>query len=118
MKMKSHALTQLGAQSDRRIYFRRDANCPVITHVRRRGETDRLQVPAWLVNICEDGALLTSDYFPTRIEDTYLIIPGLGSKVLGAVRSQGQYTINIKFRTLLNASLIDKISRLTVVPKD
>ncbi|PWW04164.1 hypothetical protein DFR52_101855 [Hoeflea marina] len=118
MKMKSHALTQLGERSDRRVYFRRDANCPVITHVRRRGETERSQVPAWLVNICEDGALLTSDYFPTRLEDAYVIIPGLGSKVLGAVRSQGQYTINVKFRSLLNAALIDKISRLTMVPKD
>lgn len=118
MKMKNHALTQLGNTSQSRIYFRRDANCPVITHVRRRDEMERLQVPAWLVNICEDGALLTSDYFPTRLQDTYVIIPGLGSKVFGAVRNQGEYTINIKFRSLLSASLIDKIARITMVPKD
>ncbi|MDZ7601013.1 MAG: hypothetical protein U1A06_06535 [Hoeflea sp.] len=118
MQPKRYALTQLGdAKDGRRIYVRRDANCPVITHVRKRDGDEHIAVPSWLVNLCEDGCLLTSDYFPSRAEDVYIIIPGLGSKVHGKARSQGRYTINVKFTTLLTTDIVNKIGRIKTIPK-
>lgn len=116
--LKRYALTQLGERAERRTFYRRDASCPVITHVRPKGEEGRIQIPAWLVNISEDGCLVTSDHFPPRIDDIYLIVPGFGSKVFGAVRNQGQYTINVQFQTKLTAGIVEKISRLTLVTRD
>jgi hypothetical protein len=116
--LKRYALTLIGDRTDRRIFYRRDANCPVITHIRVKNEEERVQIPAWLVNICEDGCLVTSDYFPQRADDVYMIVPGLGSKVFGTVRNQGRYTINLQFPTRLTAGIVEKISRLTLIPHD
>lgn len=116
--LKRHALTQLGERDDRRTFYRRDASCPVITHGRTKHEEERVQVPAWLVNISEDGCLITSDHFPPRLYDIYLIVPGLGSKIFGLVRNQGQFTINVQFQTRLTAGIVEKISRLTLISRD
>lgn len=117
MRPKNYALTQLGAKADRRIFLRRDANCPIIAHVRRRNSDEHIAVPCWLVNLCEDGCLVTSDYFPSRVEDIYIVVPGLGSKVHGKARSQGNYTLNVKFSTLLTSDIVDKIGRIKTIPK-
>ena len=118
MQPKRYALTQLGELRDgRRAFIRRDANCPVITHVRRRDSDEHIAVPCWLVNISEDGCLVTSDYFPSKAEDVYIIIPGLGSKVHGKARAQGNYTINVKFTTNLTTDIVDKIGRIKTVSK-
>ncbi|MEP3438409.1 MAG: hypothetical protein ABJN75_16755 [Hoeflea sp.] len=118
MEPKNHALTRLGNLKDREaVYLRRDANCPVITHVRRRDGDEHIAVPSWLVNLSEDGCLITSDYFPKKAEDVYIIIPGLGSKVHGKARSQGNYTLNIKFTTLLTSEIVGKIARIKTIPK-
>ena len=118
MQPKRYALTQLGSPEDRRLAFiRRDANCPVITHVRIRAGGDHIAVPSWLVNISEDGCLVTSDYFPKKAEDVYIIIPGLGSKLHGKARNQGKYTLNVKFTTLLTSDIVEKVGRIKTVPK-
>ena len=118
MQPKRYALTQLGELKDpRRVYLRRDANCPVIVHARRREGEDHIAVPSWMVNLCEDGCLVTSDHFPKKAEDVYIIVPGLGSKVHGKVRTQGKYTLNVKFTTLLTADVVAKIARIKTVPK-
>lgn len=118
MQPKSYALTRLGdAENPRRVYARRDTNCPVIVHVRRRCADDRIGVPSWMVNICEDGCLITSDYFPDQVEDVYIIIPGFGSKLYGLVKGQGNYTLNVKFSTLLPADIVDKVARIKTIVK-
>jgi len=118
MQPKKHALTQLGENANaRRVYARRDTNCPVIVHVRKRNAEERVAVPSWMVNICEDGCLITSDYFPYKVVDVYIIIPGFGSKVLGSVKNQGKYTLNINFSTLLPADIVDKVARIKTIPK-
>lgn len=117
MQIKRHALTQIGDGNDRRVYFRRDTNCPVIAHVRQRQSEERIAVPSWMVNISEDGCLLTSDHFPNRVKDAYIIVPGFGAKVFGIVRNQGNYTLNFKLSPLLPADLIEKIARIKTVPK-
>ncbi|MCY0146917.1 hypothetical protein OEG84_04090 [Hoeflea sp. G2-23] len=119
MQPKKYALTRLGEfEQARRVYFRRDTNCPIIAHVGRPYTDTRTAVPSWMVNLSEDGCLITSDYFPARAEDVYIIIPGLGSKVHGVVRSQGEYTLNVKFKTLLTADVVDKVARIKTIPKN
>lgn len=67
MPAKKYRLTQLAdLKESRRVYIRRDANCPVIAHVRKHNGSDHVGVPSWLVNISEDGCMITSDYFPER----------------------------------------------------
>jgi len=117
MQSKRHALTQLGNLAGPPAYARRDANCPVITHVRIRNGDEHVAVPSWMINISEDGCMVTSDYFPKKAEDVYIIIPGLGSKVHGKARKQGNFTISVKFTTLLTADIVSKISRIKTVPK-
>ena len=118
MQPKRYALTQLGGPVvERRAYVRRDANCPVIAHVGRSGAEKRTAVPCWMVNICEDGCLITSDSFPPNVADVYIIIPGLGAKVHGQMRNQGDYTLNLKFTTLLTPDVVDTVARITLVPK-
>ncbi|AKI00669.1 hypothetical protein IMCC20628_01963 [Hoeflea sp. IMCC20628] len=118
MQPKKHALTQLGEnRSPNRVYARRDTNCPVIVHVRKRNAEERIAVPSWMVNICEDGCLITSDYLPYKVEDVYIIIPGFGSKVHGLVKNQGKFTLNIKFSTLLPADIVDKVARIKTIAK-
>jgi hypothetical protein len=118
MQPKRHALTQLGDTQDKRhVYFRRDTNCPIIAHVRTRDVEDRIAVPCWMVNLSEDGCLITSDYFPPKICDVYIIIPGLGAKVHGVARNQGDYTLNIKLTTKLTSDVIDKVARIKTVQK-
>ncbi|WP_322990891.1 hypothetical protein [Hoeflea sp.] len=119
MQPKRYALTRIGeVEENRRAYFRRDTNFPVIVHVRRFNADNRTAVPSWMVNISEDGCLITSDYFPARADDVYIIIPGLGSKVHGVVRSQGEYTLNIKFKTLLTTDVVSTVTRINPVPKN
>lgn len=118
MQGKRHALTQLGdAPREKRVHFRRDANCPVIAHARNREGENRIAVPCWMVNLSEDGCLLTSDHFPPRIIDIYLIIPGLGAKVPGIARTQGEYTVNMQFSAKLTADIINKVARIKTVAK-
>lgn len=117
MLPKKYALTKLGDPKNRRSYSRRDANCPVITHARRRGEDLHVAVPAWLVNLSEDGCQITSDHFPSGVDEVYLIIPGLGSKVHGKAKAQGKFTLHVEFSTLLTTEIVDKVGRMKVVAK-
>lgn len=117
MLLKRYDLTHLRRKPNRRFHVRRDANCPVVTHVRLKDVHGRVAVPGWLVNISEQGCLITSDYFPEKIEDIYLIIPGFGSKVMGTVRNQGEFTIHVEFATTLTSAIVDKVARLTPVQK-
>jgi hypothetical protein len=118
MQPKRHALTQIGDANDkRRVYPKRDANCPVIAHVAIRESEGRIAVPCWMVNLSEDACLITSDHFPRRVIDVYLIIPGLGAKLHGIARNQGEFTLNLKLTTKLPAGLISKVSRIKTVPK-
>ncbi|MCY0094897.1 hypothetical protein [Hoeflea ulvae] len=118
MQPKRHALTQLGSPgATRRVYLRRDTNCPVIVHVGKRNGGDRIAVPSWLVNICEDGCLITSDHIPYKVLDAYIIIPGFASKVHATVKSQGKFTLNFKFSTLLPADIVDKVARIKTIVK-
>lgn len=118
MKPKRHALTQIGDADDkRRVYFRRDANCPVVAHVAVRDSDDRIPVPCWMVNLSEDGCLLTSDHFPPKVIDVYLIIPGLGAKVHAIARNQGEFTLSLKLTTKMPRELISKVARIKTVSK-
>lgn len=118
MHPKRYALTKLGGQEEpRRVYFRRDANCPVLCHVRQRNAEVRIAVPCWMVNISEDGCLMTSDHYPPMVEDVYIIIPGLGAKVLGTVCNQGEYTLNVQFSTKVTAEVVDLVARMKTPPK-
>lgn len=117
-KPKKYAITQIGELRDnRRIYPRRDANCPVIAQVRSEKRKTHKSVPSWMVNLCEEGCLLTSDYFPPKAEDILLTIPGVPSKVHGKARSQGKFTINVKFAELLSPEIVDMIARIKTIPK-
>ena len=116
MQPKRHALTQLG-EAGRRVFPRRDANCPVITHARGRKEDGHVAVPSWLVNLSEDGCLVTSDHFPKAVHDVYLVIPGLKSRVHGKVKGQGKYTLHVEFTTLLAADVVDRIGRIKTLAK-
>lgn len=119
MKPKNYLITQsIGeAKPERRVYPRRDANCPVIARIRQRGREDELSVPCWMVNLCEDGCLLTSDYFPRKVEDVSLTIPGIPTKVRGKARSQGKFTINVKFSKLLKVEVVDMVGRIKTISK-
>ena len=119
MKPKYYLLTQPfeDIRAERRVFPRRDANCPVIARVRLRGHEDYISVPSWLVNLCEDGCLLTSDYFPRRIEEVHLTMPGITDEVRGKVRSQGKYTINVKFSKLLKVNVVEMVGRIKTIPK-
>jgi hypothetical protein len=118
MRPKRHALTQIGDGNDKRhVYAKQDTNCPVIAHVAIRDSESRIQVPCWLVNLSEDGCLLTSDYFPPRVIDVYLVIPGLGAKVHGIARNQGEFTLNLKLTTKLPSDVISKVARIKAVSK-
>lgn len=118
MKPKNYMITHAseGVKNNRRIYPRRDANCPVIARVRQREREAETSVPCWLVNLCEDGCLLTSDYFPHKIEDVSLTIPGIAGKVRGKARSQGKFTINVKFSKLLKNESVDMVARIKTIP--
>lgn len=118
MQPKRYALTQLGEQQKApQVYFRRDANCPVLSHVRQRNTETRIAVPSWMVNISEDGCLMTSDHYPSMIDDVYIIIPGLGAKVFGKISNQGEYTLNVKFTTKVTAEVVDWVARMKTPPK-
>lgn len=118
MKPRKYAITQLGeAKPIRRVYPRRDANCPIIAHVRPREQEAHIGVPCWLVNLCEEGCLITSDYFPRRVEEVYLTIPGVPHKMRGKVRAQGNFTMNIKFAKLLPTDVVEMVARIKTIPK-
>ena len=119
MASRNYLITQASVdrKEKRRVYPRRDANCPVIARVRQRERKEEVSIPCWLVNLCEDGCLVISDYFPSRIEDITLTIPGMGQKVRGKARGQGDYTINVKFAKLLETALVERIARLKTVQK-
>lgn len=119
MKPRNYLLTRTAeaARETRRVYPRRDANCPVIARVRQRDREEQVSVPCWLVNLCEDGGLLSSDHFPRRIEEINLTIPGISSPVRGKVRSQGEFTLNVKFTKLLKIETVDMVARIKTIPK-
>lgn len=116
-KLKAHALTRLGGEENRRIFYRRDAGCPVIVHAQTPAATDRVGVKGWLVNISEDGCLIASDDFPPKVRDIYLILPGFGQKIFGIARGQGDHTLHIQFPARLTADIVDRVARLKVTPK-
>lgn len=117
MTPKNYMLTQPDEllKDKRRVYPRRDANCPVIALVRQREREEKISVPCWLVNLCEDGCLLTSDYFPHKVEEITLTIPGVKTKVRGKARSQGKFTINVKFTKLLKTEVVDMVGRIKTI---
>ena len=119
MKSKNYMITQTGeaAKDKRRVFPRRDANCPVIARVRQREREEQTSVPCWLVNLCEDGCLITSDYFPHKVDEVSLTIPGISSKVRGKARAQGKYTINVRFSKLLQSEVVDMVARIKTIPK-
>ncbi len=118
MKSKNYMITQANGdvKDKRRVYPRRDANCPVIARVRQREREEQIDVPCWLLNLSEDGCLITSDYFPHKVEDISLSIPGVPSIVRGKARAQGEYTINIKFAKLLKIETVNMIGRIRMIP--
>ena len=113
-KLKRYNLTRIGEETAPRVYYRRDAHCPVVTHVRKRGRDARVKITGWLINISEEGCLISSDGFPPELADAYVIIPGLGSKVLGVITNQGEFTVQIQFDRQMPAGLVSQISRLTL----
>jgi len=118
MKAKNYLLTQNAElKANRRVFPRRDANCPIIAHVRPRAREEHIGVPCWMVNLCEDGCLITSDHFPHRVEDVALTIPGVQGKVRGKVRAQGKYTLNVRFSKLLKPDAVEMIARIKTIPK-
>lgn len=118
MKSKNYLITQgLEHKAERRVFPRRDANCPVIAHVRPRAREEHIGVPCWMVNLCEDGCLLTSDHFPHRVEDVSLTIPGIDVKVRAKVRAQGKFTLNVRFSKLLKPDVVEMIARIKTIPK-
>jgi hypothetical protein len=112
-KQKRYNLTRLGDDLEPRVYYRRDAHCPVITHVRRRRQTNRVRVTGWLVNISEESCLVTAEGFPSDLVDAYVIFPGLGSKIFGVILDQGEFTVQIRFDRPLPAGIVSQISRVT-----
>lgn len=119
MKPKNYMLTRSGEglKDTRRVYPRRDANCPVIARVRQREREEQVSVPCWLINLCEDGCMLTSDHFPRKVDEVILTIPGISSPVRGKARSQGKFTINVKFTKLLKVETVDMVARIKTIPK-
>ena len=119
MKPRNYMLTRTSVElkEKRRVFPRRDANCPVIARVRLRSRQEQIQVPCWLVNLSEDGCLLSSDHFPHRVDDIHLTIPGVGTPVHGKPRAQGQHTINVRFSKLLKIEVVDMIARIRTIPK-
>lgn len=112
--LRRYGLTQLGNETKRRIY-RRDAKCPVIVHPRTIRDRPRRAVAGLVVYISEDGCLITSDHFPDRVVDLYIIFPGLKAKVFGKIRSQGDYTLSVQFSQRLPEDIVDRIARVTTV---
>jgi hypothetical protein len=53
--------------------------------------------------------------FSARVIDVYLIIPGLGAKLHGIARNQGEFTLNLKLTTKLPADVISKVARIKTV---
>ncbi|OCW58190.1 hypothetical protein [Hoeflea olei] len=117
MQSRKYALTQIGDQKDRRIHSRRDANCPIIVHAKKRTGDSTVAVQSWLVNLSEEGCQVASDHFPRNVHEVYVIIPGLGSKVHGNVVKQGDFTLHVAFTTALTAQIVDKVGRIKVVPR-
>lgn len=119
MKPKNYLITQSldEIKEERRVFPRRDANCPVIARVRQRGREEEISVPCWMVNICEDGCMLTSDHFPRKIDDVLLTIPGISTKVRGKARAQGKFTVNVRFSKLLKVDVVDMVGRIRAIPK-
>ncbi len=119
MKPRNYMLTRTSVElkDKRRVFPRRDANCPVIARVRQRGREEQVSVPCWLVNLCEDGCLLSSDHFPHKVDDVNLTIPGISTPVHGKARTQGQHTINVKFSKLLKIEVVDMVARIRTIPK-
>ncbi|EDQ32907.2 hypothetical protein HPDFL43_08159 [Hoeflea phototrophica DFL-43] len=118
MRPKRHALTQIGGAGDKRqVYSKQDANCPVIAHVSVRNSETRIPIPCWMVNLSEDSCLLTSDHFPPRVIDVYLVIPGLGAKVHAVTRNQGKFTLGLSLTTKIPSDLISKVARIKAVSK-
>ena len=119
MKPKNYLMTRSGAdlKDTRRVFPRRDANCPVIARVRQREREEQISVPCWLVNLCEDGCLLSSDHFPRKVDEVNLTIPGISSPVRGRAKAQGAHTVNIRFIKLLQTEVVEMVARIKTIPK-
>lgn len=119
MKPRNYMLTRSGEglKEKKRVYPRRDANCPVIARVRQREREEQISVPCWMVNLCEDGCLLSSDYFPHKVDEVNLTIPGISSPVRGKARAQGAHTVNVKFTKLLKPDVVEMVARIKTIPK-
>lgn len=127
---KLHNLTQLGREDDRRRYFRRDANCPAVVSMSTRHSEERFTVTGLVVNISEQGCMITAGalpwrddvleagrdeslFFPRIAERVQIQLPWTGTKVNGVVKQQGNHTLRIQFIALLPEMLVDRIARMT-----
>jgi len=119
MKPKNYMMTRSGAdlKDTRRVFPRRDANCPVIARVRQREREEQISVPCWMVNLCEDGCLLSSDHMPRKVDDVILTIPGISAPVRGKARAQGEHTVNVRFTKLLKTEMVEMVARIKTIPK-
>jgi hypothetical protein len=119
MKPRNYLLTRTSEEpkEKRRVFPRRDANCPVIARVRQREREEQISVPCWMVNLCEDGCLLSSDYFPRKVDEINLTIPGISAPVRGKARAQGAHTVNVRFTKLLQSDVVEMVARIKTIPK-
>jgi hypothetical protein len=46
-----------------------------------------------------------------------LTIPGISTKVRGKARTQGKFTVNVKFSKLLKIEIVDMVGRIRTIPK-
>lgn len=124
-----YALTRIRSASEPRVYFPRDANCPVVTYLRVRHFNDQFSCTGHLVNIAENACLVASDKFPwrddplhdgrvehywfPRIADEVLVaIPWAHSQFPGIIKKQGNYTLRIDFMDLVPRGLVEHIASL------
>ncbi|MGJ8571056.1 MAG: hypothetical protein ACSHXI_10205 [Hoeflea sp.] len=119
MKPRNYMLTRSSEElkEKRRVFPRRDANCPVIARVRQRESEGLISVPCWMVNLCEDGCLLSSDHFPRRVDEINLTIPGISTPVRGKAKAQGAHTVNVRFTKLLQTEVVEMVARIRTIAK-
>ncbi|PWW01663.1 hypothetical protein DFR52_102326 [Hoeflea marina] len=127
---KLHNLTRIGRQEDRRHYFRRDANCPAVVAMSTRDTQGQFSAGGLVVNISEQGCLITSGAFPWRddvldagsdapagfpriAEHVQIFLPWTGTTIGAVIKEQGNYTLRLQFVTLMPELLVDRIARMT-----
>jgi|GEM_PF-762284 len=124
-----YALTRIRGTAEKRVYFRRDANCPAIALLRVRHYNEHFAAVSHLVNIAEDGCLLSSYTYPWRddplhdgrieglwfpriADEVRVHIPWTNSTIDGAISKQGNYTLHIAFTDLLPSGFVDYVASL------